>query len=216
MDRNEPLVSVIVPVYNGQEYLENCIRSIQEQTYGNLEILIVNDGSTDATGSVCDKLAGMYDNVRVLTLGDEGVSAGRNAGIEAAKGELITFVDADDRLRPDMLRTLYECMTKTGSEVAGCRFFSWRNEEDWEQALAVETVSDRIECYEPHRYLRDALLQGNSRCWSKLPVDRSPRILKISVPGIVRLCDPYRVGKHVHQKKQILPNRQFLPKLHLL
>ena len=168
MDRNEPLVSVIVPVYNGQEYLENYIRSIQEQTYGNLEILIVNDGSTDATGSVCDKLAGMYDNVRVLTLGDEGVSAGRNAGIEAAKGELITFVDADDRLRPDMLRTLYECMTKTGSEVAGCRFFSWRNEEDWEQALAVETVSDRIECYEPHRYLRDALLQGNSRCWSKL------------------------------------------------
>lgn len=168
MDRDEPLISVIVPVYNGQDYLENCIRSIQEQTYGNLEIIIVNDGSTDATGPVCDRLLRTYDNVRILTLGDEGVSAGRNAGIEAAEGELVTFVDADDRLRPEMLRTLYECMIKTGSEVAGCRFFPWRKEEEWEQALAAETGLDRIECYEPHRYLRDALLQGNSRCWSKL------------------------------------------------
>lgn len=168
MNRDEPLVSVIVPVYNGQDYLENCIRSIREQTYGNLEIIIVNDGSTDDTGAVCDRLRRIYDNVRVLTLGDAGVSAARNAGIEAAEGELVTFVDADDRLCPDLVRTLYECMEKTGSDVAGCRFFLWSNEEEWEQALAARGTAGRTESYEPGRYLREALLCGNSRCWSKL------------------------------------------------
>ena len=187
-----PLISVIVPVYNGQEYLDNCIKSIEAQTYGNLEVIIVNDGSTDQTGAVCDRLQKIYNNVRVLTLHDEGVSAARNAGMEASEGELVTFVDADDRLQPEMLRVLYDCMVKSGSDVAGCRFFSWRSEKEWQQACEeipvnsrtemhvadtrqqadtdtadVQTVV-RAETYTPDRYLEEAVLCGNSRCWSKL------------------------------------------------
>lgn len=168
MDEKLPLISVIVPVYNGQDYLENCIESIESQTYDNLEIIVVNDGSLDATDVVCDRLRESYDNVHVFTLDDKGVSAARNTGLKAAQGELITFVDADDRLRPGMLRTLYDCMETCGSDVAGCGFFLWHSEEEWADRSAAEETEAQIQVYEPDTYLREAILCGNSRCWSKL------------------------------------------------
>lgn len=173
MKNHEPLISVIVPVYNGQDYLGNCIRSIEDQTYGNLEVIIVNDGSTDGTAAVCDRLRTDYANVNVLTLGDEGVSAGRNAGVDAAKGDLITFVDADDRLCPDALKILYSCMKDTGSDVAGCSFFVWSSEEEWKRGAVRENASGeraagQAVVYDADKYLKEALLCGNSRCWSKL------------------------------------------------
>lgn len=169
MDDKESLISVIVPVYNGENYLAGCIKSIEEQTYRNLEIIIINDGSTDGTGRVCSRLEERYNNVRIITLHDEGVSAARNVGIETARGAFISFVDADDRLCPNMLQVLYDCMTDTGSDVAGCRFFLWKNEEEWEKHLK-ERKFDRNnrKVYEPDAYVKEAILQGNSRCWSKL------------------------------------------------
>ena len=128
VENREALISVIVPVYNGEHYLADCIESIEGQTYRNLEIIIINDGSTDGTRKICNTLREVYENISVITMEDEGVSAARNAGIEASKGEFITFVDADDRLCPEMLAVLYECMLKTESDIAGCRFFIWKNE----------------------------------------------------------------------------------------
>lgn len=168
MEKAESLISVIVPVYNGQDYLENCIKSIQSQTYGNLEIIIVNDGSTDETGEVCSRLQKACNNLRVFTLGDEGVSVARNTGMNAARGDLITFVDADDRLHPEMLQRLYTCMEETGSDVTGCRFFLWGSEKEWERNLVSEKTQDQSRIYETDSYLREELLHGNSRCWSKL------------------------------------------------
>lgn len=164
-------ISVIVPVYNGEAYLEACIESIRDQTYPDLEIIIVNDGSTDGTAGLCAKLQDAYENVHVITMRDEGVSAARNAGIEAASGDFLTFVDADDRLRPQMIKTLYDCIISTDSDIAGCGFLIWRSEEEWKKACEEKekeppTVSSAI--YDPDSYLRNALLQGNSRCWSKL------------------------------------------------
>ena len=173
MRSDEPLISVIVPVHNGQDYLENCIRSIEDQTYGKLEIIIVNDGSTDGTAAVCDRLQTDYDNVNVLALGDEGVSVARNAGVGAAKGDYITFVDADDRICPDTLKILYDCMVDTESDAAGCSFFVWSSEEEWKRNAIREKASDeravgQTYVYDTGRYLKEALLCGNSRCWSKL------------------------------------------------
>lgn len=168
LDNREPLISVIVPVYNGQNYLENCIRSIENQTYTNLEVMIVNDGSKDGTADVCDALQSVYDNVRVITTDDLGVSAARNAGLDGAKGDLVTFVDADDRLHPAMLRMLSDCMTRTKSDIVGCRFFQWSDETGWRQAVRKEAADGKTVTYDAHGYLRDSLLQGNSRCWSKL------------------------------------------------
>lgn len=167
----KPLISVIIPVYNGEKYLADCVNSIREQTYQNLEIIIVNDGSFDGTERVCEKLQTSYDNVQIITLKDEGVSAARNAGIEAAKGEFITFVDADDRLRPAMLQILYDCILQTGCDVAGCRFFIWKDEEDWKDAVREDAKKSELETpciYTPDIYIEEAVLQGNSRCWSKL------------------------------------------------
>ena len=164
----QPLISVIVPVYNGQDYLEKCIESIQSQTYENLEIIIINDGSTDATGQILVSLKAKYDNIHVITTEDEGVSAARNAGLNAAKGAFVTFVDADDRLRPKMLDILYQGILDTGSDICGCRFLTWKKEEEWEEQLKERYRIEKPKTYQTMDYLEQEVLAGNSRCWSKL------------------------------------------------
>lgn len=165
------LISVIVPVHNGQAYLENCIDSIAGQSYGSLEILIVNDGSTDRTGEVCDKLQEKYENISVFTLEDLGVSAARNYAMDRAKGEFFTFVDADDRLCPDTLAYLHERITETDSDLAGCRFRIWGTEKEWEnirKSMEPKGLALSERCYDRHQYLRESILRDNCRCWSKL------------------------------------------------
>ncbi len=100
------LVSVIVPVYNTKSTLERCVNSILWQTYPNFEIILVDDGSPDGAGELCDQLAKQHQNIRVLHQKNAGLSAARNAGIKIARGEYITFVDSDDAIYPDMLAEL--------------------------------------------------------------------------------------------------------------
>ncbi len=115
--KNLPLLSVIVPVYNTMEYLEKCVRSIMNQTYGNLEILLVDDGSTDASGAMCDALAGEDARIRVLHKENGGSSSARNLGIDQARGEYLGFVDSDDFIEPDMYERLEEGL-RGGYEIA--------------------------------------------------------------------------------------------------
>lgn len=164
----QPLVSVIVPVYNGQEYLEKCIESIEGQTYENLEIIIINDGSTDKTAEICAGLLKQYGNIRVIHMEDEGVSAARNAGLNMAGGAFVTFVDADDRLRPKTIEVLYEGILSTGCDVCGCGFLKWSGESQWELLKKERYRIEEARKYTAREYLKEELLQGNSRCWSKL------------------------------------------------
>ena len=196
-ENEKPLISVIVPVYNGQDYLEDCIDSIEKQTYENTEIIIINDGSTDDTASVCVRLREAYDNLHVITMEDGGVSAARNAGIDAANGVFLTFVDADDRLRPKTLRVLYDCIMRTGSDVAGCGFFSWRKEEEWEAFLREKCRIGRPVEYTPSQFLREQLLRGNSRCWSKL--------YRRSAIGELRFPQELSIGEDMLFLVRILP-----------
>ncbi len=103
-----PLISVIVPVYNIMDYLPRCVQSLKGQTYENLEILLVDDGSTDGTGRLCDELASGDGRIRVLHKKNGGTSSARNMGIEAAGGEFLGFVDSDDYIEPDMYMRLYQ------------------------------------------------------------------------------------------------------------
>lgn len=166
----QPLISVIVPVYNGEQYLKNCIESIAAQTYESIEMIVINDGSTDGTAAVCEKLRMTYGNLRYITTEDLGVSASRNNGIRQANGEYVTFVDADDRIHPQMLQRLYDAMIQTQSDVAGCGFGIWKTEQEWKvlaKSVAVTTKADRL--YQNAKdYVEQEILQGNSRCWSKL------------------------------------------------
>ena len=103
----KPLISVIVPVYNIIEYLPRCVHSITSQTYENLELLLVDDGSTDGTGELCDRLAAEDGRIRVFHKENGGSSSARNLGISQAKGEYLGFVDSDDYVEPDMYERLY-------------------------------------------------------------------------------------------------------------
>lgn len=102
-----PLISIIVPVYNILDYLPRCVQSIREQTYQNLEILLVDDGSTDGTGELCDRLAAEDDRIRVFHKENGGSSSARNLGLAHVRGEYIGFVDSDDYIDPDMYEKLY-------------------------------------------------------------------------------------------------------------
>lgn len=92
------MVSIIVPVYNVEEYLSECVDSVLNQTYSDIEVILVDDGSTDQSGNICDEYAEMDSRIKVIHKKNEGVSAARNTGIETASGERIIFVDSDDCL----------------------------------------------------------------------------------------------------------------------
>lgn len=100
------LISVIVPVYNVEEYLPQCLKSVSSQTYRNLEIILVDDGSTDRSGEICDEWSRKDPQIRVIHKKNGGVSSARNEGLKAAAGTLIGFVDSDDWLEPDMYEKL--------------------------------------------------------------------------------------------------------------
>lgn len=118
----EQLISVIVAVYNIAPYLERCVRSILAQTYRNLEILLVDDGSTDESGRMCDRLAREDERIRVLHKPNGGLSDARNAGTQASRGEYIAFVDGDDWLEPDMYGNMHACMQEFQASLAVCRY----------------------------------------------------------------------------------------------
>lgn len=113
-----PLISIIVPVYNIEEYLPRCVKTLQGQTYPRIEILLVDDGSTDGTGVLCDRLSGEDPRVRVFHKENGGSSSARNLGIKEAKGEYLGFVDSDDYVEPDMYEKLYAAITQYGVPVA--------------------------------------------------------------------------------------------------
>lgn len=114
------LVSIIVPVYNVENYLEKCIQSICSQTYKNLEIILSDDGSTDQSGKICDKYACMDSRIKVIHKKNGGLSDARNAGIAIATGRYYMFVDSDDFIAPDTAENLYSAAITHHCEIAVC------------------------------------------------------------------------------------------------
>lgn len=115
-----PKISVIVPVYQVEAYLDDCVCSIVGQSYQNLEILLVDDGSPDRCGAMCDAWAERDSRIRVIHKENGGLSDARNAGMAVATGELMGFVDSDDTIHPDMYRLLYESMVENDSDLSAC------------------------------------------------------------------------------------------------
>lgn len=117
-----PLISVIVPVYRVEEYLERCVKSILSQTYKNLEVILVDDGSPDQCPAICDACAEKDARVKVIHQENKGLSGARNAGIDAASGEYLAFVDSDDYVSPHFIEGLYQLLQDTGCAIGQCRF----------------------------------------------------------------------------------------------
>lgn len=113
------LISIIVPVYNTKDYLQRCLNSIVNQTYSNLEIIIIDDGSTDGSGQICDAYQSLDSRIKVFHQKNKGAASARNSGLDKAKGEYIGFVDSDDYIREDMYASLYDGMG-TGADIVCC------------------------------------------------------------------------------------------------
>ena len=115
------LITVIVPVYNVKDYLQQCVESICGQTYQNLEILLVDDGSTDGSGKICDELAKKDTRIKVIHKPNGGLSDARNAGLDVATGDYIGYVDSDDYIEPDMFEILLTNIEEHQADISCCR-----------------------------------------------------------------------------------------------
>jgi len=113
-----PMITVIVPVYNVEKYLQRCIDSLLNQTYPNIEIILVNDGSTDRSWEICQDYASSYSSVRALKKTNGGLSSARNFGLNSARGEYIGFIDSDDWVAPDMYEYLYRLIADNSANAA--------------------------------------------------------------------------------------------------
>lgn len=120
-----PLVSVIVPIYKVENYLRECVDSIISQSYSNLEIILVDDGSPDRCPEICDEYALKDSRIKVIHKPNGGLSDARNAGIEVAKGEYLSFVDSDDVIHSQMIEVLMKSILEDNADVSCCDFFSF-------------------------------------------------------------------------------------------
>lgn len=162
-----PLLSIIVPIYNIEEYLPRCVHSIMAQTYRNLEILLVDDGSTDKTGALCDALAAEDERIRVFHKENGGSSSARNLAITEAKGEYLGFVDSDDYISPDMYERLYNGIVQYGAKAAQIG----RDEIDSQGNLLPDICEPPKEpvCISDEDFLRELLMhRGDCSFCTKL------------------------------------------------
>ncbi len=113
-----PLISIIVPVYQTEQYLDECLKSLSAQTYKNLEFLLIDDGSTDGSSKICDERSSIDTRFRVFHCPHAGIAASRNRGLQLAKGEFIAWVDSDDNVAPDYIQTLYDALANNDADMS--------------------------------------------------------------------------------------------------
>lgn len=117
---NKQLISIIVPVYNAEEYIERCINSLINQTYRNIEIILINDGSTDKSKDICDSYAKKDGRIKVVNQNNSGVSTARNKGIDVSNGECLCFVDSDDYVSNEFVEKMYKSVLMNKTDLAIC------------------------------------------------------------------------------------------------
>ena len=152
MNKEEPLISVIVPVYNVEEYLRICVDSIINQTYENLEIILIDDGSKDNSGKICDEYMKKDNRIIVIHQENKGVSVARNTGIQKASGKWVSFVDSDDWLEKNFVECLYENAIKYNSDVV----FSGYNKV-YKNSISKINFDGNITKYSKYEFLEKVL-----------------------------------------------------------
>lgn len=143
------VVSIIVPVYNVEQYLRECVDSVLNQTYSDIEVILVDDGSTDHSGNICDEYAEMDSRIKVIHKKNGGVSSARNTGIEVASGERIIFVDSDDCIHPRLLESYREI--EDDSTTLLCEYTT--DQETWKQCV-VDNLRDCMESVSKEHFMK--------------------------------------------------------------
>lgn len=163
---NNKLISVIVPVYNVEHYLNRCVDSILAQTYSDLEILLVDDGSTDNSGAICDAYARQDARVQVIHKKNGGLSDARNCGIEHAKGRYFCFVDSDDGIAPQMIEVLYRELLENAADISAVGWKAF----DTEAFPSIEEQEASSKILQPKEAIRQILCSEElgDFAWNKL------------------------------------------------
>ena len=165
MSQEKALISIIIPVYKVEKYLEKCIQSVINQTYENLQIIVVDDGSPDNCGKICDEYAKKDHRIEVIHKSNGGLSDARNKGLEIAKGEYIGFVDSDDYIEADMYEVLYNLLKQYNADVSICNFYTVSQGK-----ISIKNADNGINEYNRIEILKEILLDKNiqSYAWNKL------------------------------------------------
>lgn len=159
------LISIVIPVYNVEKYLERCVKSVINQTYKNIEIILVDDGSKDKSGALCDEFAKLDDRIIVIHKENGGLSDARNYGLNIAKGELIGFVDSDDYITEDMFESLYKTIVKNNADISIVSFYEMYNGK-----LIGMRNSGKLEVFSKIEAMKELLIDTKiqSYAWNKL------------------------------------------------
>lgn len=138
-------ISIIVPVYQVEKYIAQCIQSIQDQTFTNFELILINDGSKDRSGEICDYYANDDKRIKVIHTKNSGAAAARNKGLDIASGEYIVFVDGDDYIDPNMLQRLYDQIKESSYDLVVCNFLNLHTDskKDFHLSMKEEIVTGR-------------------------------------------------------------------------
>lgn len=159
------LISIIVPVYNVEKYIYQCVDSIINQTYTNIEIILVDDGSPDNCGKICDEYAQKDSRIKVIHKSNGGLSDARNHGIDVATGEWLMFVDSDDWIESDMAEKLYEAVSVNNAQIAQCKVVLFDEEKEF---IPDNFIVD-AGCFSGLELLkRDVILTAFVVAWNKL------------------------------------------------
>lgn len=198
------LISVIVPVYNAEKYLDRCIESIVDQTYNKIEIILVNDGSTDCSTDICNQWKSKDNRIKVINNENSGVSVARNIGLDKATGEYVTFVDSDDFLKEDFLESLYNDIKSDDYDIAISNAIIVRNNQYKKFNYIRKNIKLSSE-QATKKMLEGKLFQ--TVCWAKL--------YKMSVVEKARFNEKMHIAEDLeflrnvfcHSKSIILTNK---------
>lgn len=181
METRDDLITVVIPVYNLEQYVKPCIESVLMQTYQNIEILLFDDGSTDTSPEICDEYAKKDTRVRVIHKKNEGVSVIRNIGAKEAKGAYIAHIDGDDILTPAYIEYLYKLVVEYDADISICNFISFMDGTEIPKEKA-ENGKEDIEVMTKKQALEALLYQKyfTTATWAKLY--KRELLLKVEFP----------------------------------
>ena len=191
-------ISVIIPVYNVKDYLERCIKSVVEQTYKNLEIIIIDDGSSDGSSEICDKLEKLDKRIKVVHKKNEGVSSARNLGVEYATGKYIGFVDSDDYVEKELFYTLYTNMIKYNAGISMCNYNIVTTKR--KNFFQHDEIKDNILCIDSKKTFYNLLNKNYYKGFLFNKLFKTEIVKKIKFDNSVYMCeDLLFVAKYAEQ-----------------
>lgn len=175
-------ISIICPVYKAEKYLHKCIESIIAQTFTDWELILVDDGSPDSSGELCEKYAIQDSRIRTIHKQNEGVSVARQTGLDAAHGEYVIHVDSDDWVEPNMLEELYKKAKQDDADIVICDYF---NNIETKQTICRQCPSS----LEPQQVLIELFQQLHGSCWNKLARRACYKQYGIQFPCGINYCE---------------------------